>query len=79
MLGAARLALGDADAALQAFDGALAIEDDLAEAHVGRGDALREVGRVADAPPARFGLSVVDLMSGLGLAYALLAARNNFV
>ena len=27
-----------------------------------------------DAPPARFGLSVVDLMSGLGLAYALLAA-----
>jgi crotonobetainyl-CoA:carnitine CoA-transferase CaiB-like acyl-CoA transferase len=25
-------------------------------------------------PPARFGLSVVDLMSGLGLAYALLAA-----
>ncbi|HEY7656940.1 MAG TPA: CoA transferase [Burkholderiales bacterium] len=26
------------------------------------------------APPARFGLSVVDLMSGLGLAYALLAA-----
>lgn len=27
-----------------------------------------------DAPPARFGLSVVDLMSGLGLAYALLTA-----
>ncbi|HEY7743122.1 MAG TPA: CoA transferase, partial [Burkholderiales bacterium] len=27
-----------------------------------------------DTPPARFGLSVVDLMSGLGLAYALLAA-----
>ena len=26
------------------------------------------------APPARFGLSIVDLMSGLGLAYALLAA-----
>jgi len=26
------------------------------------------------APPARFGLSVVDLMTGLGLAYALLAA-----
>ena len=26
------------------------------------------------APPARFGLSVVDYMSGLGLAYALLAA-----
>jgi len=25
------------------------------------------------APPARFGLSIVDLMSGLGLAYALLA------
>ncbi len=25
-------------------------------------------------PPARFGLSIVDLMSGLGLAYALLAA-----
>ncbi|HXV11207.1 MAG TPA: CoA transferase [Burkholderiales bacterium] len=27
-----------------------------------------------DAPPARFGLSIVDYMSGLGLAYALLAA-----
>jgi crotonobetainyl-CoA:carnitine CoA-transferase CaiB-like acyl-CoA transferase len=27
-----------------------------------------------DAPPARFGLSVVDFMTGLGLAYALLAA-----
>ena len=27
-----------------------------------------------DTPPARFGLSVVDLMTGLGLAYALLAA-----
>lgn len=26
-----------------------------------------------DGPPARFGLSIVDLMSGLGLAYALLA------
>ena len=26
------------------------------------------------APPARFGLSIVDYMSGLGLAYALLAA-----
>lgn len=26
------------------------------------------------APPARFGLSIVDLMTGLGLAYALLAA-----
>ena len=26
------------------------------------------------APPARFGLSVVDLMTGLGLAYAVLAA-----
>ena len=25
-------------------------------------------------PPARFGLSIVDLMTGLGLAYALLAA-----
>jgi crotonobetainyl-CoA:carnitine CoA-transferase CaiB-like acyl-CoA transferase len=29
------------------------------------------------APPARFGLSVVDLMSGLGLAYALLAALTS--
>ncbi len=28
-------------------------------------------------PPARFGLSVVDLMSGLGLAYALLAALTS--
>lgn len=27
-----------------------------------------------DGPPARFGLSIVDFMSGLGLAYALLAA-----
>ena len=27
-----------------------------------------------DTPPARFGLSIVDLMTGLGLAYALLAA-----
>jgi len=27
-----------------------------------------------DTPPTRFGLSVVDLMTGLGLAYALLAA-----
>jgi len=27
-----------------------------------------------DAPPARFGLSVVDFMTGLGLAYAVLAA-----
>ena len=27
-----------------------------------------------EAPPARFGLSIVDLMTGLGLAYALLAA-----
>jgi crotonobetainyl-CoA:carnitine CoA-transferase CaiB-like acyl-CoA transferase len=27
-----------------------------------------------ETPPARFGLSVVDLMTGLGLAYALLAA-----
>jgi crotonobetainyl-CoA:carnitine CoA-transferase CaiB-like acyl-CoA transferase len=27
-----------------------------------------------DTPPARFGLSIVDYMSGLGLAYALLAA-----
>jgi crotonobetainyl-CoA:carnitine CoA-transferase CaiB-like acyl-CoA transferase len=26
------------------------------------------------APPARFGISIVDLMTGLGLAYALLAA-----
>jgi crotonobetainyl-CoA:carnitine CoA-transferase CaiB-like acyl-CoA transferase len=29
------------------------------------------------APPARFGLSVVDYMSGLGLAYALLAALTS--
>ncbi|HSB49095.1 MAG TPA: CoA transferase [Burkholderiales bacterium] len=29
------------------------------------------------APPARFGLSVVDLMSGLALAYALLAALTS--
>src|SRR3990170_2441546 len=29
------------------------------------------------APPARFGLSIVDLMSGLGLAYALLAALTS--
>lgn len=28
-------------------------------------------------PPARFGLSVVDLMTGLGLAYALLAALTS--
>jgi crotonobetainyl-CoA:carnitine CoA-transferase CaiB-like acyl-CoA transferase len=27
-----------------------------------------------DAPPARFGLSMVDFMTGLGLAYAVLAA-----
>jgi len=27
-----------------------------------------------DTPPTRFGLSIVDLMTGLGLAYALLAA-----
>ena len=27
-----------------------------------------------DTPPARFGLSIVDLMTGLGLAYALLSA-----
>ena len=27
-----------------------------------------------ETPPARFGLSIVDLMTGLGLAYALLAA-----
>ena len=27
-----------------------------------------------DAPPARFGLSIVDFMTGLGLAYAVLAA-----
>ena len=30
-----------------------------------------------DAPPARFGLSIVDLMTGLGLAYALLAALTS--
>ena len=30
-----------------------------------------------DTPPARFGLSVVDLMTGLGLAYALLAALTS--
>jgi crotonobetainyl-CoA:carnitine CoA-transferase CaiB-like acyl-CoA transferase len=30
-----------------------------------------------DGPPARFGLSIVDLMSGLGLAYALLAALTS--
>jgi succinate--hydroxymethylglutarate CoA-transferase len=29
------------------------------------------------APPARFGLSLVDLMTGLGLAYALLAALTS--
>jgi succinate---hydroxymethylglutarate CoA-transferase len=29
------------------------------------------------APPARFGLSIVDLMTGLGLAYALLAALTS--
>ena len=29
------------------------------------------------APPARFGISVVDLMTGLGLAYALLAALTS--
>jgi crotonobetainyl-CoA:carnitine CoA-transferase CaiB-like acyl-CoA transferase len=29
------------------------------------------------APPARFGLSIVDYMSGLGLAYALLAALTS--
>jgi crotonobetainyl-CoA:carnitine CoA-transferase CaiB-like acyl-CoA transferase len=29
------------------------------------------------APPARFGLSIVDLMSGVGLAYALLAALTS--
>jgi crotonobetainyl-CoA:carnitine CoA-transferase CaiB-like acyl-CoA transferase len=28
----------------------------------------------SDAPPARFGLSMVDFMTGLGLAYAVLAA-----
>ena len=30
-----------------------------------------------DTPPARFGISVVDLMTGLGLAYALLAALTS--
>ena len=30
-----------------------------------------------DAPPARFGLSVVDFMTGLGLAYAVLAALTS--
>ena len=30
-----------------------------------------------DSPPARFGLSIVDLMTGLGLAYALLAALTS--
>lgn len=30
-----------------------------------------------DAPPTRFGISVVDLMTGLGLAYALLAALTS--
>ena len=30
-----------------------------------------------DAPPARFGLSMVDFMTGLGLAYAVLAALTN--
>lgn len=30
-----------------------------------------------DTPPARFGLSIVDLMTGLGLAYALLAALTS--
>ena len=29
------------------------------------------------APPARFGLSIVDLMTGLGLAYAVLAALTS--
>ncbi len=30
-----------------------------------------------DAPPARFGLSMVDFMTGLGLAYAMLAALTS--
>ena len=30
-----------------------------------------------ETPPARFGLSIVDLMTGLGLAYALLAALTS--
>jgi succinate---hydroxymethylglutarate CoA-transferase len=30
-----------------------------------------------DTPPARFGLSIVDLMTGLGLAYAVLAALTS--
>src|SRR5688572_5127276 len=30
-----------------------------------------------DTPPTRFGLSIVDLMTGLGLAYALLAALTS--
>ncbi len=30
-----------------------------------------------DAPPARFGLSMVDFMTGLGLAYAVLAALTS--
>lgn len=30
-----------------------------------------------DTPPTRFGISVVDLMTGLGLAYALLAALTS--
>jgi succinate--hydroxymethylglutarate CoA-transferase len=30
-----------------------------------------------DTPPSRFGLSIVDLMTGLGLAYALLAALTS--
>jgi succinate--hydroxymethylglutarate CoA-transferase len=44
--------------------------DYLMQAEVGYFSLTGEPG----APPARFGLSIVDLMTGLGLAYALLAA-----
>lgn len=49
VLGAARLQGGDAAGALRAFDDAIEADDATPEAHAGRGEALRLLGRFEDA------------------------------
>lgn len=48
-LGNARIALGDRDAALAAYDRTIAIEPGFAEVHFNRAKLLKELGRVDDA------------------------------
>jgi len=52
LLGAARLAHGNAEGALAAFDAAAALRDAHGEAEVGRGEALFALGRIDEARDA---------------------------